>query len=242
MRNTKFGIAAVFVLILFGLIYVSPAKEWAISLYEWGLANPKQSMVAFVLAFVLWVVLALPAVLLALTGGFVFGFPMGMSLVLLGHIGGSTLAFLISKKLGRDFVEGKLGYNEKFHAIDLAIKDSSFSIVFLARLSMILPYNLLNYVFGLTSVGLKTYVVSSFLGMLLPFGLWVFLGTTADDFAAILNGEIKLAGRALLVPGFGLLALVVIVGFVINKAKQSLRGRLKEYDREPNTDDGGSPG
>ena len=230
MHKKKLALVVVLVLAIVALLFVLPTKQWAFSLYEWSQANPSKSMVAFVVTLTIWITLALPGVILVLTGGYVFGFPVGYSLVLLGHLGGSTFAFLISRKLGRRFIEGKFGYNEKFRALDFAIKDSSFSIVFLARLSMILPYSALNYVFGLTSVALSTYIVSSFLGMLLPFGMFAFLGSTADDLAAILNGDVKLEGSALLVPLVGVLALIAIVWFVVSKAKQALSGKLDEYD------------
>ena len=53
-----------------------------------------------------------------------------------------------------------------FAAVDKAIGKQSLKVVTLLRLSRLLPLALSNYLYGLTSVDLGSYVLGSWLGML----------------------------------------------------------------------------
>lgn len=66
----------------------------------------------------------------------------------------------------------KLAYkNKRFAAIDRAISRNGLKFVTLLRLSPLLPLAVSNYLYGLTSVDLGSYVLGSWIGML-PGG-WV---------------------------------------------------------------------
>jgi hypothetical protein len=61
----------------------------------------------------------------------------------------------------------KLAYkNKRFAAIDRAISRNGLKFVTLLRLSPLLPLAISNYLYGLTSVDLGSYVLGSWLGML----------------------------------------------------------------------------
>ncbi|MEM7281212.1 MAG: VTT domain-containing protein [Pseudomonadota bacterium] len=235
MRYSKIGLAVVVIAILFGLSQVLPIRSWLFALYDWTKVNPGMSAVAFVSLYSAWLVLVLPGVFLVIAAGFLYGFVNGLALILVGHVIGSTLAFLISRNLTKSFVEKRLGSSVKLEAIDGAIRESAFTIVFLARLSMVLPYSLLNYAFGLTSVGLRDYITASLLGMVPPFVLFVFLGTTADDLASIVNGEVGLDDHAWIVAVFGVVMIIVIIAYIVRKAKVALNSKLEQYEHPANT-------
>lgn len=64
--------------------------------------------------------------------------------------------------------------NKRFAAIDRAISRNGLKFVTLLRLSPLLPLAVSNYLYGLTSVDLGSYVLGSWLGML-PGG-WARVG------------------------------------------------------------------
>ena len=66
----------------------------------------------------------------------------------------------------RDRIQEIANKNAKFKAIDKAIGRNSLKIVTLLRLSPLLPLALSNYLYGLTSVDLGSYVLGSWAGML----------------------------------------------------------------------------
>ena len=61
--------------------------------------------------------------------------------------------------------------NKKVQAVDEAVGQDGFRVVALLRLSPLLPFALSNYVYGVSSVALPSYVAASWLGML-PGTLW----------------------------------------------------------------------
>ena len=98
--------------------------------------------------------------------------------------------------------------------------------MFLTRFAIVLPFNLLNYAFGLTRVSASTYVAATALGMLPPVALYVYLGTLADDFGQILAGEIRPSGGTYWIGAVALAAIALMVWIVHRTAKRTL-GRIR---------------
>src|SRR6185295_13509280 len=92
--------------------------------------------------------------------------------------------------------------NPKFAAIDRAVGAQGRKIVFLLRLSPVFPFNLLNYLLGLTQVRFGDYIIAS-VGMLPATVLFVYYGKLAGDVAA-------LAGGAAPAKGAGYYAILVV--------------------------------
>jgi uncharacterized membrane protein YdjX (TVP38/TMEM64 family) len=89
----------------------------------------------------------------------------------------------------------------------------------------------LNYLFGLTAVRLRDYVLGSWLGMLPATVLYVYIGSLAKTFSAITSDNPAAAWprRALFVLGF--LVTVGLALWVARRATRELRGRLAAEDR-----------
>jgi uncharacterized membrane protein YdjX (TVP38/TMEM64 family) len=82
-----------------------------------------------------------PASLLTLAGGAIFGIAAGHATCSSrGRIG--SLAFLISRYLARAAIERRLSGNEKIRAIDRAVVRQGRRIVFSAGLLAAFPFNL----------------------------------------------------------------------------------------------------
>ena len=139
---------------------------------NWGFA-------AFVAVYALAVVLLLPGTLGTLTAGAVFGFPLGAAAALAGATIGATLAFVISRAMGRQGAQSLFG--NRLSSIDEFIGRNDFSSILVLRLMPIVPFNLLNYGSGLTSVRLSRYVLASAIGMAPATLLATGLGDQADN-------------------------------------------------------------
>lgn len=140
--------------------------------------------IAFIAIYILATVAFLPASILTLGAGAVFGVVWGSLYVFVGSTLGAIAAFLIGRYLARDWISNKIAGNQKFAAIDQAVAHSGFKIVLLTRLSPLFPFNLLNYAFGITGVGLKDYAIAS-IGMLPATVMYVYIGSLAGDIARI---------------------------------------------------------
>jgi len=178
---------------------------------------------AFVLGYILATVALVPGSILTLAAGALFGLWKGAVLAFVAATLGAAAAFLVGRHLARDFVHRRLGGDQRVAAIDRAIGDHGRKIVFLLRLSPAFPFNLLNYLLGLTTVRFTDYLIAS-LGMLPGTFLYVYYGKIVGDVAR-LAGPNPARGTpayyALL--GVGLAATVTVVAVVTRAARRTLR-------------------
>jgi uncharacterized membrane protein YdjX (TVP38/TMEM64 family) len=124
-------------------------------------------------------VLMLPAVLMTIGAGFLFGPYVGSLVALAGATVGATAAFLIARYVARDRVAASAASDPRFAALDRAIGEKGWRIVFLLRMSAVVPFVLSNYVYGLTAIRFGSYVLATALGMIPLTVLWVALGVVA---------------------------------------------------------------
>lgn len=184
----------------------------------------------FVVTYVLACVLFLPGTILTLGAGFAYGVGRGTALVSLASTLGATAAFLVGRYLARSWVTRKVGKNAKFKAIDDAVANEGWKVVALTRLSPVFPFNLLNYAFGLTGVSLKSYVLSSWLGMLPGTIMFVYAGSMAGDLANATDRTRTDAEWVLY--GVGLVATVVVTVYVTKVAKKALHQTIRAEEQE----------
>ena len=202
-----------------------PVTEWLEQLARLNEQHPVAVPLAYVAAVTIATVALFPGWISMMLGGLLFGLLPGLPFALLGITAGAYGAFLVGRALGRSWVERRMGDSLKLQALDEAVNTRSFYIVFLTRFAIVLPFNVLNYAFGLTRVTATTYIAATALGMLPAVLLYVYLGTLADDFGAILAGEVRPAGGAYWIAAFAALAIVAVIWIVQRAAKRALRQR-----------------
>lgn len=135
-------------------------------------------------------VLLLSGSVLTIGAGVAFGLLTGTVAVSVGSIAGASLAIAVGRTLARSWIEGKVAGNPRFQALDLAVARRGFKMVLLTRLSPVFPFNLLNYVFGLTRVRFRDYLLASWVGMLPGTILYVCLGSALENgFEELLSVE-----------------------------------------------------
>ncbi len=189
--------------------------EWVSSL---GALGP----VVFIVGYALAVVAFVPASVLTLAAGAIFGISAGVAYVFCAATLGSSLAFLVSRYIARGAVERRIAGNPGFAAIDQAVAAQGRRIVFLLRLSPAFPFTLLNYALGLTRVRFADYVFAS-IGMLPGTLLFVYYGKLAGDVAALAGGAPVEKGTgyyAVLL--LGLAATVAVTAVVTRTARRAL--------------------
>ncbi|KAI4349544.1 hypothetical protein L6164_010122 [Bauhinia variegata] len=181
------------------------------------------------IAYIPLTVLAVPASVLTLGGGYLFGLPVGFIADSIGATLGATAAFLLGRTIGRSYVLSKLKNYPKFQAVAVAIQRSGFKIVLLLRLVPLLPFNMLNYLLSVTPVRIGEYMLASWLGMMPITFAFVYIGTTLKDLSDIRHGwnEVSTSHWIFIVMGFG---ISVISLFCITRiAKASLDKALAEH-------------
>ncbi|KAK6930024.1 SNARE associated Golgi protein [Dillenia turbinata] len=194
--------------------------------------------IVLALAYIPLTVLAVPASVLTLGGGYLFGLPVGFAADSVGATFGAAAAFLLGRTIGRSYVISKLKDYPKFQAVAIAIHKSGFKIVLLLRLVPLLPFNMLNYLLSVTPVSLGQYMLASWLGMMPITLALVYVGTTLKDLSDVTHGwhEFSRARLAFLI--LGLVLSVVLIALVTKIAKAALEKTLAENE---GTDDIMSP-
>jgi uncharacterized membrane protein YdjX (TVP38/TMEM64 family) len=200
---------------MFGRDTIGAFLEWVQGAGLWG-------ALLFGLAYVPAAVLFVPASVLTLGAGFVFGVANGMVIVSLGSTAGASAAFMVARTVGRDWVAGRLARHPALDAIGRAVESEAFKVVLLTRLSPLFPFNLLNYAFGLSSVPFKTYVLASWIGMLPGTLMYIYLGSAAQTVAALLSGELRRTPGQQAMFAAGLVATVAVTTIVTRTARRTL--------------------
>ena len=139
-------------------------------------ANPLLYVGGFFLLYVAVTGLSIPgAAIMSLVAGALFGVVLGSIIVSFASTIGATLAFLSSRYLLRDWVQGKFG--ERLRAIDDGLaKDGAFYL-FTLRLIPVFPFFVINLLMGLTRIKTWTFFWVSQLGMLAATVVFVNAGT-----------------------------------------------------------------
>ena len=204
-----------------------PLIDWLGIALVWIEENRAFSWAVFVLTYIVATVLLMPAFILTLAAGFVFGLPFGVALVSIGSTFGACSSFLVGRYFARGWVEKRIENHSSFKALDLATRHEGFMIVFLVRLSPVFPYNLINYGLSLTAVRFRDYALASWIGMLPVIALYVYIGTAASDLSQLIGGELDtgIAGRVALFAG--LAATILLIAFITRKATRVLGQHLE---------------
>lgn len=165
-------------------------------LVEWLQHARLGSMIIFTVLFAIAVVMLLPGMLLSIATGAAYGCGLGVVIAWLGTVLGQVGAFLLGRYLLRDVVFSfMVQHVHGFAHIDQRLSGhgpggtqwTPYTLVFLLRLSPVLPYNITNYVLGVTSIDLLPYALSSAVAAVPYVALFVFLGSTATDLHALLS-------------------------------------------------------
>ena len=211
---------AAIVLILAAVLF--PLRDWTAALLAWVAGRGAWAAVLLVLAWVPAALLLVPGSILTLGTGFLLGLGWGMPVVSAGSTLGATAVFLVGRRLGRDWVRSRIGGLNALRGVDRALEREGLKVVLLLRLSPLIPYNALNYALSLTGVGLRDFVLGSWIGMLPGTLLYVWLGAGARSLAAVVSGTYERPAAWLLLFGAGLVATAVAVAIVTRAARRAL--------------------
>jgi pyruvate/2-oxoglutarate dehydrogenase complex dihydrolipoamide dehydrogenase (E3) component/uncharacterized membrane protein YdjX (TVP38/TMEM64 family) len=199
-------------------------------------ANPVQAIGAYFLIYVAVTGLSLPgAAILTLVGGAIFGLVEGVVIVSFASTLGATLAFLASRYLLRDWVQGKFG--DKLKPINDGVAREGAFYLFALRLVPAFPFFVINLVMGLTPIKTLTFYWVSQLGMFAGTIVYVYAGTQLGQFKI----SAGLIGAFILLGIFPLVAKKVLDALKARKVYAGWK-RPEKYDNNIVVVGGGSAG
>ena len=149
----------------------------------WGVVG----YIGFLIIYALAAVFFIPALIFAIAAGVAFGPVVGGLMALLGGTVGAALAFLVARYFARNMIVEKFGSSPMFNKIDEGIKKNGVSFLILTRLVPVFPYNVQNYIYGLTPIKFWTYTLVSLITMAPGAFIYAYLAGTI--FTTLAAGE-----------------------------------------------------
>lgn len=140
--------------------------------------------IAYIGLFALLPAFFFPVAVLALAGGLLFGLFWGSVYTFIGAILNCTLMFLLARYAGREKVEAliqkKLSpvWQQRLQNLN---SSGGFALLVILRLIPAVPYNLINYAFGLTAMPWRTYIIGSAIGIIPGTLAFINIGDKALD-------------------------------------------------------------
>ena len=165
--------------------------------------------VLYIGLFILLPTFFFPVAVLALAGGLLFGLWWGSVYTFIGAVLNCALMFLLARYVGRSqvqrLVEQKLSPQWR-RRLQMADGKEGFLLLIILRLIPAVPYNLINYTFGLTGISFSSYLLASAIGII------------PGTFAFINIGDKTLeAGSPSFWIAIGLLVLLLVVTGLLGK-------------------------
>ena len=213
-------------------VYVLPIAEPVMALVDWAQARPVAGVVVYIACVVLATVLFVPGSGSMMIAGYLFGLGTGTLASAVAITLGAQCAFLMGRLVARDWVVAKVSGNPRLEALESGLREEAFLIVVLTRLSLVIPFNLLNYVYGVTSVRAAVHLVATGVGMLMPVAMYVYLGTLARDIGEILSGSATPSTMGYWIAGAGVIVVAVLTWVMHLAASRALDRHLPALDSE----------
>ena len=153
----------------------------------------------------------LPASPFIIAGSAVFGFPLGIVGALTGVALGAAGGFCLSRWFLRKEISAHFRKHSTFRAIDMAIEKEGWKIVILLRLCPI-PFGLANYLYGLTAVHFRSYLIATMLGGLPSTLLFCQLGSAGKaGLDALSSGHLGRSTGEMIFLGLSMTATVLAI-------------------------------
>lgn len=205
IKNPKLLILPIIALLVAGGIYLHQQQFFsANALTDLLASHPVLAPLIFLCIYAVAPSLFLPSIPMALAAGFFWGPVWGVVFSIIGATLGSCLPFFLSRYLFQDTVKARIS-EERWTWLQDKVSQHGWKAVAFTRLIPVFPFNLLNYLFGLTPIAFFQYLWSTLIFMLPGCIAFVAFGSSLGEL--ILHGNIRgviigigIAVGALLIP------------------------------------------
>ena len=133
----------------------------------------------------------LPASLLGLAAGAVYGIALGFGLSAIGVLLGAAIAFVLARSALRPAIARRLARDGHLARLDDAVGRDGWRLVLLLRVSPVMPFSLTSYALGLSAIRPRDYALGT-LAALPALLLYVAIGTLGASGLAALRGHAPL--------------------------------------------------
>lgn len=136
---------------------------------------------------------------------------VGTFSVFIGAWLGALIAFLIGRYIYRDQIRKYSMKRPILRAIDSTMETQGLKLIILMRLSLLVPFNLSNYVFGISAVKYRDFAIGT-LGLFPIVLFFVYIGTTMSNIHEAISGNAEVTTLEIVVMVFG--TLIALTGLL----------------------------
>lgn len=233
MTALRVAVAALLLVAIVAVAVGLPPASWIAGAAAWSEHHREVAGALFIGVYVLAALLVVPGSILTLSAGYLFGFALGVALTSVGSVLGAAAAFVVGRFVARDWVARRVATWPRFGALYAALQHDAFAIVLLARLSPLIPYNLLNYALALTASRFRDYLIATWIGMLPATVLYVYAGSLAKSLTMLASADRAPSWVAYSLLAIGFAATVGLTVLITRRATQLLRERLAAEQPTP---------
>ena len=208
------GLIAFFVFDLDQYVTLTALEENRQLLADWVEANGLLAFITYMIVYAVVTAFSIPGgAVMTIAGGFLFGPFLGGALTIVGATIGATVLFLAARYAFAELLRQRAGSAIK--KMEAGFQENALSYMLFLRLVPVFPFFLVNLVPAFLGVGIGTFVIGTFLGIIPGSLVFASLG---DGFSAVVEkgGDIDLGiifePRFLLpILGLAVLSLIPIV-------------------------------
>ena len=187
-------------------VWVFNGTLTAEALVAWTAGLGVLAPIGFVLLYGIATVAMVPGSIFDLAGGALFGPYLGTLLDLAGGSLGAALAFLVARYIAGDWVERRGG--RRTQAIMRSVEADGWQFVAFVSLVPIFPYNVMNYLLGLTRIPFHQYMLATVVFMAPSTVVYTWIGFVGREAIAGDTDNLRYALLAL-----GLLATLFFLPY-----------------------------
>jgi uncharacterized membrane protein YdjX (TVP38/TMEM64 family) len=177
--NKKVLIGIIFPLSMISIWLTFTQIDWLNQIQEIVQESGIWGYVIFVGAYAIATLLIFPVTAFNIAGGAVFGGIMGLLLASVGALISAVVGFFLVRSLNINFPE----VDKRYPSVSENIASGGLFYVFVARLLPLVPYGIVSFAAGLSSIKRRDYILGSLLGTPLGIIPFVFLGSTGIQMA-----------------------------------------------------------
>ena len=235
-RAGRFGWKGFVVLVVLAMgvlaYFTVPIEEYADDVLRWVQELGSWSYLAFFLLYIVVAVVLIPASVLTIGAGFLYGPVWGTLIVSVSSTAGAAVAFWLGRTVAHDWAAARVEDMPRFNALYRAIEKDEFKVVLLARLVPFIPFNLLNYAFSLTRVSFKKYVLASWIGMLPATIVYVYVGAAAKNLTRVAAGEVQVGWPQIALFVLAGVAAIAVTWLLTHRAREEFEQMTREAGEE----------
>lgn len=143
---------------------------------NWFADNEAFGITIFISLYIIFGIIALPASFHKYLAGVIYGFGPGIIIAWFGSMIGAIAPFFLGKRWMNPYARRALENYPSLKGLEGEMTKQGTKVVALTRVSLVIPYGVLNYAYGATTIKFKDFIIGNF-AMIVPSIMYAWWGS-----------------------------------------------------------------